>query len=139
MKSIRNRRGMTLIEIMIVLAIIGSIATILLPKIVGSQDKANIKNAKIQMSQIMNSLTLYSTDCGHYPSSLNGLIQQDSGCSNWGPEAYYKTKNKEPIKDPWGHEFVYELNGAEYTLKCLGKDGAEGGTSYSADFTQDDI
>lgn len=139
MKSIRNRRGMTLIEIMIVLAIIGSIAAILLPKIVGSQDKANIRSAKIQMSQIMNSLTLYSTDCGHYPSSLAGLTQQDSGCTNWGPEPYYKTKNKEAIKDPWGHEFGYELNGAEYTLKCFGRDGAEGGSGFNADFTQEDL
>lgn len=135
--AVRNSRGMTLIEIMIVLAILGSVMALLLPKIVGGQDKAKVKEAQIQMGQIINSMQMYYTDCGRYPKSLEGLTKKDD-CSNWGPEVYYKVKGGE-IKDPWGNEYLYELNGAEFTLKSLGRDGAEGGSGYDEDISSDDL
>ncbi len=135
MSPISNRKGMTLIEIMIVLAIIGGIAALLLPRLTGQLDKAKQKEARIQMSQIVNALSMYYTDCGKYPAALEGLVTQDANCNNWGPEAYLK----KPPKDPWGHDFVYELNGNEYGLKCLGKDGKEGGSGYDTDITLEDI
>ncbi|MDG0817440.1 type II secretion system major pseudopilin GspG [Bdellovibrio svalbardensis] len=135
MSPISNRKGMTLIEIMIVLAIIGGIAALLLPRLTGQLDKAKQKEARIQMSQIVNALSMYYTDCGKNPAALENLVTQDANCSNWGPEAYLK---KSP-KDPWGHDFVYELNGNEYNLKCLGKDGKEGGSGYDSDITLEDI
>lgn len=136
LKNVRNRRGMTLIEIMIVLAILGGIAALLLPRFTGSLDKAKTREAKIQIGQIISALSMYYTDCGKYPSALGGLSQQDANCSNWGPEAYAKEKQ---LKDPWGREFVYELNGGQFTLKSLGKDGAEGGSGYDADISSDDM
>lgn len=132
---VKNRRGMTLIEIMIVLAIIGSIAALLLPRMTGALDKSKVKEAKIQMGQIVNALSMYYTDCGKYPASLENLVKADANCSNWGPEAYLK---KSP-KDPWQHDFIYELNGAEYTLKCMGKDGKEGGDGFDKDISMDDL
>jgi general secretion pathway protein G len=132
--SLKNRKGMTLIEIMIVLAIIGAMMALLAPKILGQQDKAKVKEAKILLGQIVNSLAMYYTDCGKYPQSLENLVTQDASCSNWGPEAYLK---KLP-KDPWGHELAYELNGNEYTLKCFGRDGKEGGSGYDADLTPEE-
>ena len=135
LKTVQNKKGMTLIEIMIVLAIIGGIAALLLPRLTGQLDKAKQKEARIQMSQIVNALSMYYTDCGKYPSALDGLVKLDSGCSNWGPEAYLK---KDP-KDPWGHAFIYELSGNEYQLKCLGKDGKEGGSGYDTDISLEDI
>ena len=138
--AISNRRGMTLIEIMIVLAIIGSIMALLLPKLVGSQDKAKVKEAKIQLGQLMNSISMYYTDCGKYPTSLAGLSKPDPACSNWGPDPYYKlSKGHETIQDPWGHDFVYEATGGSFTLKSLGRDGAEGGSGYDADISSDDL
>ncbi|MBX2989280.1 MAG: type II secretion system major pseudopilin GspG [Bdellovibrionaceae bacterium] len=137
--ALRNQRGMTLIEIMIVLAIIGAISALLLPRLGGAQDKAKVKEAKIQMGQIINSLSMYNLDCGRYPQALSGLLQADSSCSNWGPEPYYKTKGNEGIKDPWGHDYIYELSGGEFTLKSLGKDGADGGSGFGADISQDDL
>lgn len=137
---LRNQKGMTLIEIMIVLAIIGAIVSLLGPKILGAQDKAKVREAKIQIGQIVNSLSMYYTDCGKYPASLDGLVKQDANCSNWGPEAYYKIKkSQEGIKDPWGHDFSYELKGAEYTIRSLGRDGADGGSGYDADISSDDL
>ena len=135
MSQINNRKGMTLIEIMIVLAIIGGIAALLLPRLTGQLDKAKQKEARISMSQVVNALSMYYTDCGKYPQALGGLVKQDANCSNWGPEAYLK---KDP-KDPWGHDFIYELNGNEFQLKCLGKDGREGGSGYDSDISLEDI
>lgn len=131
---LKNRKGMTLIEIMIVLAIIGSIAALLLPNITGQLDKSKVREARIQLTQIVNALSMYYTDCGKYPESLEGLTKADPNCSNWGPEPYYKKS----LKDPFNNEIVYELNGSEYTLKSNGKDGREGGSGYNADITLDE-
>lgn len=137
-RILNNARGMTLIEIMIVLAILGSLMALVLPKVVGGQEKAKVKEARIQLGQIITSLSVYYTDCGKYPKSLAGLVKSDGDCTNWGPEQYYKTKN-ETINDPWNHEFVYELKGAEFSLKTLGRDGAEGGSGYDADIDSSDL
>lgn len=134
MSLLKNRKGMTLIEIMIVLAIIGGIAALLLPRMTGALDKAKVKETRIHMTQIVNALSMYYTDCGKYPQTLEGLVTEDANCSNWGPEPYLK---KAP-KDQFGHEYVYELNGNEFTLMSLGKDGREGGSSYNADITLDE-
>jgi general secretion pathway protein G len=128
-QSRQNQKGMTLIEIMIVIAIIGGLMAILAPKFLGQKDKANVGQAKIQMGQIANALSMYYNDCGKFPAALENLVTADPGCTNWGPEAYLK---KAP-KDPWNNPFGYELNGAEYSLKCFGKDGREGGSGYNAD------
>lgn len=135
MSLLKNRRGMTLIEIMIVLAIIGSIAALLLPAVTGQLDKSKVKEARIQMTQVVNALSMYYTDCGKYPQSLEGLTTADANCSNWGPQPYYSKK----LKDPFNNDFVYELNGSEYSLKSLGKDGREGGSGYDKDITLDDL
>lgn len=136
----RDQRGMTLVEIMIVLAIIGTISALLLPRIGGAQDKAKVKEARIQMGQIINALTMYYSDCGRYPQSIQGLTQQDPSCSNWGPEPYYRGQGQSgEVLDPWGNPYVYELNGGQFTLKSLGKDGADGGSGYAADISSEDI
>lgn len=137
---ITNHHGMTLVEIMIVLAIIGSMMALLLPRLTGSQDKAKVKEAKIHMGQVINALSFYYSDCGKYPQSIQGLTQQDTSCSNWGPEAYMKSRNENgEITDPWGTPYVYELNGAQFVLKSLGKDKADGGTGYNADISSEDL
>jgi general secretion pathway protein G len=125
-----NQKGMTLIEIMIVIAILGGLMAILAPKFLKSKDKANIGQAKIQMGQLANSLSMYYNDCGHFPQSLENLTAADASCTNWGPEAYAKAKD---LIDPWKNSFVYELSGSEYSLKSLGGDGREGGSQFNAD------
>lgn len=139
-RPVANHRGMTLVEIMIVLAIIGSIMALLLPKIAGAGDKAKVKEAKIQIGQLINSISMYQTDCGKYPQSLQGLLAAEASCSNWGPEPYYKiSKGQETIKDPWGNDYVYSIEGGDFEIKSLGKDGAEGGTGYNADLSSKDM
>lgn len=133
---LQNRRGMTLVEIMIVLAIIGTIIALLTGNLTGALDKSKQREAKIMMGQITQALQLYYTDCSKYPKALDGLTNADSDCSNWGPEAYYK--KKKGFKDPWNNEIVYEMTGSGYILKSLGKDGKEGGTAYNADISADE-
>jgi len=127
---VHNQKGMTLIEIMIVIAIIGSLMAIIGSKVIGQRDKANVGNARIQMGQIANALSMYYNDCGKYPASLDNLVTADPACTNWGPEPYRKAKE---IIDPWGSQFIYELNGAEFSLKSLGRDKREGGAGFDAD------
>lgn len=127
--SLRNQRGMTLIEIMIVIAILGGLMAILAQRIMGGKDKANVGQAKIQMSNIASALNMYYNDCGKFPGSLDNLITQDPACTNWGPEAYLKKAQS----DPWNNPFGYESTGSEFTLKSFGKDGREGGSGYGAD------
>ncbi len=135
MKRVRNALGMTLLEIMIVLAILGSLMAILLPKLVGQQDKAKVKETKIIISQVITALNMYYTDCGKFPASLEGLTAADSSCTNWGPEAYMK---KTP-KDSWDNEFQYTVEGSNFILKSLGSDKREGGEGYAGDISSEDI
>ena len=134
-KSIRNSRGMTLMEILIVMGILGTLISILLPMVSERLQKSKVGETKIIMGQVINALNMYFTDCGKFPESLEGLTTADSSCSNWGPEAYLK----KPPKDAWNHEFVYSLEGANFVLKSLGSDGREGGDGNAKDMSSEDI
>tara|TARA_B110001454_G_scaffold219199_1_gene251715 strand:+ start:18756 stop:19190 length:435 start_codon:yes stop_codon:yes gene_type:complete len=125
----KNRKGFTLVEIMIVLAILGSIFALLAGRFAGARDKAKVKEANIQMGQISNALANYNLDCNKYPASLDGLKKADD-CKNWGPNAYYQGR----LEDPWNRKYEYTADsGAEFTLKSLGKDGKEGGSGFDRD------
>lgn len=137
---LRNAKGMTLLEIMIVLAILGGLIGILGTQVVGNLKKANIKEAKIQISEISKLLEMYYTDCGSYPTSDAGLealvdASAASNCSSWGPDPYMK---KVPL-DPWKNDFIYESNGGKYRIISLGSDREEGGDGDAADISSDDI
>jgi general secretion pathway protein G len=133
-KQLRNNVGMTLIEILIVLAIIGTLMAVLIPQVTSRLDKSKIGQTRIAMGQVVNALNLYYTDCGKFPQSLEGLEKADADCPNWGPEAYLK---KTP-KDAWNRDFAYSIEGANFILKSLGKDGKEGGDGFNKDLTSDD-
>jgi general secretion pathway protein G len=130
----RNQKGMTLLEIMIVMVIVGGLAAVLLPTVFSRLEKSKVNQSKLAMGQIATSLTLYYTDCGKYPASLEALAQADD-CSNWGPEPYMK---KLP-KDGWSKDFVYESSGGSYSMKSFGADGKEGGDGKNKDITAEDL
>jgi len=123
LKQIKNSRGMTLIEIMIVVTILASLGAILATQVVKQGEKAKLREAKIQIGEISKALDMYYTDCGHYPDSSQGLAALapggESTCTNWGPEPYLK---KLPM-DPWNHPFDYTLDGGNYTITSHGRDG----------------
>lgn len=134
-KPLLNSRGMTLVEILIVLAILGSLIAVLLPQVTDRLNKSKVGESKIAMGQVMNALNMYFTDCGKFPESLEGLTTADSSCSNWGPEAYLK----KPPKDSWGTPFSYSVEGSTFILKSLGADKREGGDGYNKDLSSEEL
>ena len=132
---ISNNRGMTLLEILIVLGIIGALMAVLGPGIMERFQKAKVNQTKVSMGIVINALNTYYTDCGKYPQTIEGLTKQDSGCSNWGPDPYIK---KVP-KDGWEKDFIYEGNGSTFVLRSLGKDGKEGGEGSGKDISSEEI
>ena len=135
-KLFPNQKGMTLLEIMIVLAILGGMIAVLAVQVNSRLKAAKIKQAKIQISELGKALDMYFTDCNQYPSSdegLNALVQAPSSCSNWGPDPYLKKVNK----DPWNNDFIYESSGNNYVLRSYGSDRKEGGSGDAADVSSD--
>ena len=129
-KILRNQRGMTLLEIIIVVTIVAALAAVLGTTVQTQRRKAQVKQAKIQMAELSKSLEMYYTDCGSYPNDLNALLEGDSACPNWGPEPYAK---KNQLLDPWNNPFGYYLENGQFTIVSYGEDKKEGGTSYAKD------
>ncbi len=134
---LNNSRGMTLVEILIVLAIVGSIMAVVGGKVMTSFQKSKVKQTGIIMSQLSSALNIYYSDCSKMPQSLKNLIESpgDEECADWGPEPYVK---KDLLKDAWNTDFIYESDGSTFTLKSLGKDKREGGSKFDKDISFDE-
>ncbi len=134
-----NQIGMTLIEIMIVIAIVGGLMAVLGKNVVSYLDKSRVQNAKIQIKEISKSLDMYYADCGSFPTTEQGLaaLTQSPGesCPNWGPEPYRKKEDR----DPWGAGFLYESDSSTYIVRSLGKGGKEGGDAYEKDISSEEL
>jgi len=121
--------GFTLIEILVVMAIIGMLAVMVAPNIFNQQAGAQRDAALSQISSLEAALDTYRLDVGDYPDSLEGLIENDSGRAAWiGP--YLR---REVPMDPWGNEYIYESEGRSFTLVSYGPDGERGGEGDDAD------
>jgi general secretion pathway protein G len=129
-------RGFSLIELIVVLVILGLLATVVGPKVMDRLAKGKGEIAKLQVDQLEGALGLFRFDVGRYPTTSEGLISlaQDPGIENWsGP---YLDKLTVP-KDPWGRDYQYRAPGqyGDYDLFSLGADGVEGGEDENADIT----
>jgi general secretion pathway protein G len=122
-------RGMTLIEILVVLVLIGIVLGIVGGNFIGRGEKAKADAAKVEIGQIAQALDLYKLEVGRYPTTQEGLqalVSAPTGTANWnGP--YWK-KAAMP-KDPWNNEYRYvsPAQGAPFEIISLGADGKEGG------------
>ena len=129
-----QKKGFTLIEIMLVVIILGILAAMVVPKLTGRSDEARRSVAKTDIeSNLALAIDLYEVDIGTYPDSLDDLLRAPSDATNWkGP--YLK---KKPL-DPWGKPYIYRFPGEHnedaYDLSSSGKDGAEGGTDDVANW-----
>lgn len=137
MKRNKHQSGFTLLEVMVVIAILGLIAAMIVPNVIGQSDQAKVKLAKTNMAGIANALDLYKLDNHKYPTTAQGLdalVHQPADVKNWNPAGYLKSA---PV-DPWGNPYTYispGLDGNGYDLYSLGEDGAEGGTGFDADLS----
>ena len=131
--------GFTLIELMVVIVILGILAGLIIPRIMGRPEEARRMKARVQIESIETALKLYKLDTGSYPTTEQGLqalvelTQVDSLVKNWRKGGYLE-RGKVP-KDPWENDFVY-LEGGEsgdFQLSSYGKDGEPGGEDENAD------
>jgi len=130
----QKRRGFTLIELMIVVVILGLLATIIMPKILDRPEQARRVKAKTDIRSIQSMLALFKTDTGRFPTTSEGLeaLVTDPGLNGYSREGYL---DRSPV-DPWGNRYVYispGLHSKNYDLESYGKDGEDGGTDDDAD------
>lgn len=133
-----TQKGFTLIEIMVVIVIIGILATLVVPRIMGRPDEARVVSAKHDVTTLVQALKLYKLDSGRYPTTqqgLNALVIKpttDPAPMNWKMGGYL---DKLP-QDPWGNPYQYTNPGThnnEIDVYSFGADGKPGGTDNDSD------
>ena len=136
--GLARSRGMTLIEILVVLVLIGVVLGVVGGNFIGKGEKAKADAAKIEIGQIGQTLDLYKLEVGRYPTTQEGLqalIAAPPGVSNWNGPYWKKTTTP---KDPWGNDYRYAApgqNNAPYEISSYGADGREGGEGANKDIT----
>lgn len=134
--GVRREAGMTLIEILVVLVLIGVVLGVVGGNFIGKGEKAKADAAKIEIGQIAQTLDLYKLETGRYPSTQDGLqalISAPPGVPNWNGPYWKKTSIP---KDPWGNDYRYSSPGpgnAPYEISSLGADGKDGGEGPNKD------
>ena len=134
-----DRRGFTLIEIMVVMVILGILAGLIIPRIMGRPEEARRTKARVQIESIETALKLYRLDSGSYPTTEQGLqaLVEPPAVGKlpiaWR-EGGYLEKGKVP-KDPWGNEYVYLCPGihGDFDLISYGADWETGGEGKDQD------
>lgn len=125
----KSTRGFTIIELLIVMAILGMLAVMVAPNLFNQASSARQDAARSQISSIGSALDTHRLDVGRYPDTLEGLQRNTTGRASWnGP--YLRG---EVPSDPWGYDYVYETRGDDYTLISYGADGQPGGEDNDED------
>lgn len=136
-----NQNGITLIELMVVIVILGILATWIVPKVMDKPGQARQTMAKLQLESFSTALKFYKLNHGSYPTTEQGLQAlvtppaDGSGAENF-PEEGYLDKRTVP-KDPWGNDYIYLCPGvySSYDIASYGADGVPGGVSEDKDVT----
>ena len=132
-----GRAGFTLIEVLVVVVILGILAAVIVPRIMGRPEEARRTKAAVDIKAIETALNLYKIDNGSYPTTEQGLealvSKPETGDvpRNWREGGYL---DKIP-GDPWGNEYVYLSPGehGDFDLSSYGADGEQGGEGKYAD------
>jgi len=131
----RGESGFTLLELLVVLAIMGMLAAIIAPQVIRYLGTSRTQTAKVQIQYVMQGLELFRIDVGRYPSQQEGLValvNPTPTAPNWnGPYL----KKESAIRDPWGNPYLYQIPGqhGEVDVYSLGQDKAPGGTGEAQD------
>ena len=135
MYSSKRNLGFTLVELLVVLAILGLLVGLVGPQVMKALGSSKTKTARIQIENLAGVLDIYRLDVGRYPTTSEGLqalVEKPSGADNWnGP---YLKKSKVP-DDPWGYPYQYRSPGEHgaFDLWSLGADNREGGEGEDQD------
>lgn len=134
-KKLNNKKGFTLVELLVVMVIIGLLAALVGPRLFPKLGKGKQAAAKAQIELLGQALDQYRLDTGSYPTTEQGLnaLVTNPGVEKW--EGPYLKKGL-PV-DPWGKPYVYQYPGShgEYDLISYGRDGKPGGEGEDKDVT----
>jgi general secretion pathway protein G len=128
------RRGFTLIELMVVVVILGILATMVVPKVMSKPEQARRTKAKVDIRSIQTALNMFKADTGRFPTTAEGLqaLVTNPGAKGYASDGYLERVPN----DPWGNKYIYISPGVhqkDYDLKSRGKDGEDGGSQDNAD------
>ena len=131
-----------MIELMVVIVILGILATLIIPRVLDTPERARRVKAKAQIANFESALGLLKADTGRFPTTSEGLeaLVSDPGLKGW-KKGGYLTKGRVP-KDPWGNPYVYLCpgqGGRDYDVISYGKDGESGGSDMDADIKSWDL
>lgn len=136
-RRLSSIRGFTLLELLVVMVIVGLLASYVAPRYFEQIGKSEVKTARAQLSALDKALGAYRIDAGHFPSSeqgLSALVARPANEPRWaGPYLSKAVPN-----DPWGRAYLYTSPGdgsRDYDLVSLGRDGQRGGTGEDADLS----
>lgn len=127
--------GYTLVEMLVVIAIIGLLAAALTPALIGQLARARVKTAHLQLATVSSALESFRSDVGRYPTpseGLKALVVAPPGAEGWvGPYIH----DPKALNDPWNHAIVYHVDADtdQISVESLGSDGKPGGTGTAAD------
>lgn len=129
-------RGFTLLELLVVVAIIGLLAALVGPRVFGNVSKAKTTAAKNQIENFSRALENYRMDVGRFPDATQGLLALTVRPQN-EPKWNGPYLQKQVPTDPWGRPYLFKVPGpkSEFEVMSLGADGAPGGTGEDADIT----
>jgi general secretion pathway protein G len=130
------RSGFSLIELMVVIIILGLLAALVMPNVLGQGEQAKSRIACVQMKSVAQALESFRMDNGRYPSTEEGL---SALASNPDPEKFTGylpggyLNNKGALNDPWNNPYIYIQEGSGFDILSLGADGEEGGSGHDRD------
>lgn len=135
-----RQRGFSLIELMIVVVILGLLATLLVPRIMDRPEEARVSKAMMDIRTLESTLRLYRLDNGMYPTTEQGLTalvrRPETGPTPRNYRSGGYLEGASVPRDPWGNEYLYRSPGEQqrdYEIISLGADGKEGGAGFAKD------
>jgi general secretion pathway protein G len=134
-KITRREAGFTLLELLVVLAIMGLLAAIIAPQVLKYLGTSRTETARVQIQNVTSALEYFKMDVGRYPTQaegLNALVTAPPSAPGWnGPYL----RKESALRDPWGEPYLYKVPGqhGEVDVYTLGSDKAEGGTGEAQD------
>lgn len=143
-KILKSQRGMSLVEILIALTLLGIAGGLVVSNVFQNLQEGKVQSTKIQMQRIGQILKDYRRKCGLYPSSeqgLDALLEKPTSgreCKKYPPNGFIESGNLP--QDAFDGDFVYESDGRKYVLKSLGADGEDGGEDeFDKDISSEDL